>query len=223
MAEVELRAIHAVTVEMHGGMLTLAIACVLLKMADLTWQRFLPRRLLRLHGFVAKASGLAGPASILAALGGIAGLVASAITGYLMVPGATLTDDPLAMNKVMVTTFAIELWSIYLLLAVRHFKTLWDPRSPLALVASASAILGFASSVIGGSLGGTMAGKGSVLAPVWELLNVDIHRPWILATQTAILLAIAVNVLAFLFLARRARRGQATPRQSQSAAEEPAP
>jgi len=206
MVEVAMRAIHAVTVEMHGGMLTLAIVCVLIKMADLTYQRFLPGKVPRLYGYLKRASALAGPAAVLGAIGGVLGLIASAITGYLMVPGSSLTDDPVGMNKVMVSIFAIELWSIFIFLAIRHSRDLWEPRRPIPLIASTAAFLGYAASVIGGSLGGTMAGKGSVLDPVWGALGVDLHTSWILTIQTAVPIAAAVNVLAILLLVRRARR-----------------
>jgi len=208
MVEVSMRAIHAVTVEMHGGMLTLAVACVLIKMADLTYQRFFPGRVPRLYGYFSRLSSLAGPAAVLAAVGGVLGLVASAITGYLMSPGASLTDDPLAMNKVMVTVFAIELWSIFIVLAVRN-RDLWTVRRPLPLFASTAAFLGFACSMIGGSLGGTMAGKGSILDPVWETLGVDLHTSWILTIQFAVPVAVVVNTAAVLLLLRNAKRTSA--------------
>ncbi|MEK6852133.1 MAG: hypothetical protein AABY30_06310 [Candidatus Thermoplasmatota archaeon] len=209
MVEVSMQAIHAVTVEMHGGMLTLAIVCVLIKMADLTYQRFLPGKVPRLYRYLARASAPAGPAAVLAAIGGVLGLVASAITGYLMSSGSSLTNDPLAMNKVMVTIFAIELWSVFIFLAIRNSRDLWQVRRPLPLLASTAAFLGFVSSVVGGSLGGTMAGKGSILDPLWGLLGVDLHTSWILTMQTAIPIAVALNVAAILLLVRTARRSSA--------------
>src|SRR3990170_227714 len=209
VVEVSMRAIHAVTVEMHGGMLTLAIACVLIKMADLTYQRFFPGKVPKLYGYFARVSALAGPAAILAAVGGVLGLIASAITGYLMSPGSSLTDDPLAMNKVMVTIFAIELWTIFIVLAVRNSRDLWTVRRPLPLLASTAAFLGFVSSAIGGSLGGTMGGEGSILDPLWGLLGVDLHSSWILTIQTAVPIAAVVNAAAVLLLVRHARRSSA--------------
>jgi hypothetical protein len=217
MVEVELRAVHAVTVEMHGGMLTLAAVCVMVKMADLIYQRFLPGKIPRLYGILARVSALAGPTALLAAIGGLVGLVLSAVTGYLLVPGKSLTEDPLAMNKVMVSIFAMELWSIFILLGLRYPKHLWKSRR-FSVMASGIALMGYASSVVGGSLGGTMAGKGSVLDPVWEFLGVDLHASWIMTPNLALIVVTMVNLIGVVVIILSLKGAHA-----QSSAEKPTP
>ncbi len=208
MAEVSLQALHAVTVEMHGGMLTLAAVCIVIKVIDLAYLRFLPGKFPRLYARFAPLSALAGPAALLAAIGGIFGLAASAVTGYLLVPGSTLTDDPLGMNKVMVSVFAIYLWSIFVVLAVRNRGLIWKSRR-FSVIATGVALAGYASSIVGGSLGGTMAGKGSILDPVWELLGVDLHASWIMGLDLVFIVAIAVNVLMAVVIISSLRAGRA--------------
>jgi len=197
---VSMEAVHSVAVEMHVGMLTLAAICILIKIADALYERFLGERGEKLRSLLRKASFYAGPASFLAAIGGIVGIVASAITGYLIMPGESLINSALGMNKVMVTILALEFWLIFVVIGARQGQEMWA-RKQMAILSTVNGLLGYLFTIIGGSLGGTMAGKGSIMDPIWELFRVDLHSSWVIGTEMGYILILAVNVLAVLTVA----------------------
>jgi len=160
---------------MHSGMLTLAAGCLLVTIVA--------RVNLRKQGtsesvgiwptntFVGTLARYAEHTSYLAAIGGIIGLVLSAIVGFYIWPIDFLTSSPLGMSKVMFSVFAMELWLVFVFARSRYGENLWKNTGAAALYAGLG-IVGFLFVLVAGSFGGHMALMGSVLDPIYALLGI---------------------------------------------------
>jgi hypothetical protein len=200
----DLRALHSVTIELHGGMLTLAFICIAIKVLDIFWGRFLGEKGGRLRRILAKASEYSTPTILLAAIGGVIGLLLSGYTGSQLVPADSFSTSPITLNKVMVTVFAVELWSVMILFNLAYREKAWEGKGR-ALFMVLSGGIGYFFSITGGSIGGTMAGKVSIMEPLWEFLGVDLHSSWILGYDLLLVLVLVVNVLGVLLIAFSSR------------------
>ncbi|MFQ5883506.1 MAG: hypothetical protein ACE5IO_00230 [Thermoplasmata archaeon] len=196
---VDLRAVHSVTIELHGGMLTLAAVCIGIKVLDMFWGRFLGEKGGILRRVLRKASEHSTPTILLSAIGGVVGLALSGITGSALMPFETLSRSPIGLNKIMVTAFAMEFWCIMIAMNVAYREDVWKNRQ-MATMMVLTGGLGYLFSITGGSIGGTMAGKESIMEPVWYLLGVDLHSSWILSSDIVIVLLVAVNVVGILLI-----------------------
>lgn len=192
------------TVELHGGMLTLAFACIAVKVLDILWGRFLGERGGAVRRVLKKASEYSTPTVLLAAIGGVIGLLLSGYTGSQLVPSDSFSTSPIILNKVMVTIFAVELWSVMILFNLAYREKAWEGKGrTLFLVLSGG--IGYFFSITGGSIGGTIAGKVSIMEPFWDFLGVDLHSSWILSYDLLLILVLAVNILGILLIAYSSR------------------
>jgi hypothetical protein len=188
-----MRALHSVTIELHGGMLTLAFICIAIKVIDILWGRFLGDKGGFLRRILIKASEYSSPTILLAAIGGVIGLLLSAYTGASLVPAGTLSTSPITLNKVMVTVVAVQLWTFMIVFNLAFGEKAWDGRNR-RLIMVLSGGLGYFFSITGGSIGGTMAGKVSIMEPLWEFLGVDLHASWILSMEILYIIVGIVSV-----------------------------
>jgi hypothetical protein len=188
-----MRALHSVTIELHGGMLTLAFICIAIKVIDILWGRFLGDKGGFLRRILIKASEYSSPTILLAAIGGVIGLLLSAYTGASLVPAGTLSTSPITLNKVMVTVVAVQLWTFMIVFNLSFGEKAWDGRNR-RLIMVLSGGLGYFFSITGGSIGGTMAGKVSIMEPLWEFLGVDLHASWILSMEILYIIVGIVSV-----------------------------
>ena len=184
---VDLAAWHSVLIEMHNGMLTLATICILAIIID--------RIHLRISGTndgeggfwstdssMGKLSRYTEPTAFVAGIGGIIGLVTSAIVGIYVWPIELITSSALGLNKVLFSILATELWVIFVFLRSKYGENLWKSGG-LATVYSFLGLLGFLFIVIAGSLGSHMtvlgsqlaeyAKKGSIIDPIYAFLGID--------------------------------------------------
>lgn len=212
---VDLAAIHSMLIEMHGGMLTLAATCILAMVIARFHQRM--RRTSEWYGvfkpldsFIEKLARYTEPTAYLAGIGGVVSLVVTAFVGFYVWPADALMNSPVGLSKVMFSIFATELWILFVVTRSKYGEDLWK-NGGLATVYVCTGIAGFLFMVLTGSFGGHMAGKGSVLDPVYELLGVNPEAFWIIGFgMIPMLIAIAfieiVSVFAvFLYLRRQAR------------------
>jgi hypothetical protein len=218
---VGLEAVHSMLIEMHGGMLTLAAVCILATVVARIHLRM--RRTSEKYGvfwpidsFMGKLARYTEPTAYLAGIGGVIGLIASAIVGFSIWPMEFLTASPLGMSKVMFSIFALELWIVFVLLRSKYGENLWKNGGTAAVYACVG-FLGFLFVVIAGSLGGHMAlnslgqPKGSILDPLYAALGVNPLTFGVTGFDFAIVLAIGTFVLlfvpvaVFLYLLRRAK------------------
>ncbi len=194
-----MRAVHSVTIELHGGMLTLAFICIAIKVIDMLWGRFLGEKGGFLRRVLLKASEYSSPTILLAAIGGVVGLLLSAYTGASLVPEGTLQTSSITLNKVMVTVAATELWMLLIAFNLTYGEKSWDTRNR-SLMMIFTGGLGYFFSITGGSIGGTMAGKVSIMEPLWEFIGVDLHASWILSMEIVYIVVGAVTIAGILLV-----------------------
>lgn len=212
---VDLAAVHSMLIEMHGGMLTLAAVCILATVVARIHQRM--RRTSERYGVLWPLDSLMGtlarytePTAYLAGIGGVIGLIASAIVGFYVWPIEAITTSAVGLSKVMFSVFATELWIVFVFIRSKYGENLWKNRGMAAVYAS-SGIFGFLFMVLTGSFGGHMAGKGSVLDPVYALLGVNPEAFWIVGFDLVPVLVgvafveITFVIAIFLHLQRRTR------------------
>ncbi len=201
---VDLGALHSMLIEMHGGMLTLATICTLAMVIAKFHQRM--RRTSERYGifwpldsFIEKLAQYTEPTAYLAGIGGVLGLVASAVVGFYVWPTEALTSSSLGLTKVMFSIFATELWLLFVVIRSKFGEDLWK-KSGLATVYVCAGFAGFFFMVLTGSFGGHMAGKGSVLDPVYELLGVNPEAFWIIGPDMVpVLIAVAFVEIVAVF------------------------
>ncbi len=212
---VDLGALHSMLIEMHGGMLTLATACILGMVIAKFHQRM--RRTTEwynvfrsLDSLIEKLARYTEPTAFLAAIGGVVGLVVSSIVGYYVWPAEALMSSSLGLNKVMFTIFATELWILFVVTRSRYGEGLWKNRG-LAAIYVCLGFAGFFFMVLTGSLGGHMTKKLSVLDPVYELVGVNPEAFWIIGFDmvptliTVAFIEIVSVFVIFLYFRRQAR------------------
>lgn len=178
---VDLAAVHSMLIEMHGGMLTLAAASILGVIAARVHRRL--RKTAKWYGifwpldsFFDRVLRYAEPTAFLAAIGGVIGMILSSIIGYYVWPAEEVLSMGLGLNKITFSIFATELWVVFVLVRAMYGERLWNSRG-LAGTCAFAGLGGFLFTVLTGSFGGHMAGKGSVLDPVYELLKVTPETP----------------------------------------------
>jgi hypothetical protein len=196
---VDMSAFHSVTIELHGGALTLAAICIAIKVVDMFWNRILGDRGGRFRRGLKKASEYSTPTILLASIFGVVGLVLSGITGSYLIPVETAAKSPIALNKIMIAIFATEFWTVMIATNLIFWEEAWKKRQTAAVMVVSGGV-GYVFSVVGGSIGGTMAGKVSILEPVWETLGVDLHSSWILSSEILYALAAVVTIVGALLV-----------------------
>ncbi len=198
--------LHTMTVGLHEGMLTLAGLSILIIVAAKLYRRLFGKIL---YIDVDKIVDYVEPATLLGAIGGVAFLIVSiylAIT--LPTPflegGGSLVNKPLLMNKVMMSAFTLETWIIFIIVRAVHGKKIWN-KSALSAVYAAIGIAGFLFTMETGSLGGHLAGKGSILDPLYEMFNIDPAKFFALGTLgTYAILGICILVgIAYIYVRRK--------------------
>lgn len=196
---VDLRAVHAVTIELHGGILTLAAICIVFKVIDILWGRFLGEKGGTFRRALSRISDYSTPTILLAAVFGTLGLVVSGITGSYLIPTETVLSSPIVLNKIMVSIFATEFWAVLIATYVIFWDSVWKTRgTTITLVISGG--LGYTFTIVGGSIGGTIAGKGSIMEPLWEALGVNLHTSWMLSSEVLLAIIGIVNVVGILLV-----------------------
>ena len=214
-----LASLHNMLVEMHAGMLVLAIFCIVLIIID--------RIHLRVSGTngksgdfwstdsgMGKLSGFVEPTSYVAGIGGVISLIISAIVGSYTWPSELITSNALGMGKVLFSIFATELWFLFVFVRSKYGLDLWK-ESGMAIVYSCVGLLGFLFTAIAGSLGAhmsaiaNMSDKGSVLDPIYELLGIDpltlgvIGSDFLIYLTIGSIVLVGVPIILILYLQRR--------------------
>ena len=211
---VNIIALHTVLVELHGGMLTLAVICILATVV--ARGRLKPQKTNESLGSFWPADSSTGrlarytePTAYLAEIGALFGIIASAIVGFFIWPLDFITTNVLgALSKVMFSVFALELVAVLVFLRSKYGQNLWI-KGGTAAVYTCVGVLGFLMMVIAGSIGGQMALKGSILDPLYSLiganpanLGITTTNFWIITVVVSLILII-VPLAAFLYSLRR--------------------
>jgi hypothetical protein len=217
---VAIATVHSMVVELHSGMLTLAFVCIIATVIARTHLRM--RRTSESFGvfwpvdsLMGKIATYAEPTAYVAAIGGVVGLIASAIIGFYSWPLELITATPLGLNKVLFSVLTTELFIIFVFLRSKYGMPLWK-NGGTSTVYSSLAVLGFLFMVIAGSYGGHMMAKGSVLDPIYSLLGITPETfgvtglNFMILTVSISIVAIIVPTALFLLLQRRAKHKLST-------------
>ncbi len=163
--------LHTVLSGLHEGMLTLAaLSILLIILAKILKKSSSPS----LNSFSTRLLEFAEPTSFVGAFFGAIFLFASAYVGMFYTAGGAdaLTSSPIMMNKVMISIFAEEFFIIFILARLIYHKDVWN-RGILSGIYAIIGLLGFLFTTEAGSLGGTLAGKGSLLDPLYEFTGIN--------------------------------------------------
>ena len=142
---------HVITAELHTGMLTLAFASLVIRLAGVwvTTSNGVWRGLVR----------LADPTAFLAAIGGLLALIASIVTGLLYTwPVEVLLTSSVVLNKIATTAFATTFWTLFIVVRAFSGARLWD-RARLRWLYFVLGTGGVLSLMLVGSTGGPLAGE----------------------------------------------------------------
>jgi len=205
---------HVITAELHTGMLTLAFASLVIRLAGVwvTTSNGVWRGLVR----------LADPTAFLAAIGGLLALIASIVTGLLYTwPVEVLLTSSVVLNKIATTAFATTFWTLFIVVRAFSGARLWD-RARLRWLSFALGAGGFVSLMLVGSTGGHLAGKRSMLDGVLHYLGVNTHLLFTLSRSAIYLTLSAVTLLVVAAAVRRAVRSRNLDRLAGAGAQAPA-
>ncbi len=172
--------LHTMTVGLHEGMLTLAGLSILIIVAAKLYRKLFGRIL---YIDVDRIVDYVEPVTVIGAIGGVTFLLVSIFIALtLLIGGAgSLVDSPLLMNKVMMSASALEFWVIFIIVRAVHGREIWN-KGALSAVYAVIGIAGFLFVMETGSLGGHLAGKGSVLDPLYEMFNIAPEKFFALGT-----------------------------------------
>ena len=168
---------HSMLVELHGGMLALTAFCIFAIL--LSRAHFNSRKTSETYGlfwvadsYVGKLAQFAEPTAYLASIGSVIGLIAAAIVGFYVYPLSFITSSPLGLSHVFLAILATDLMIVFVFLRSRYGQGLWNNRGTAAVYAGVG-FLGFLCMVLSGSLGGHLAGTGSVLDQVYAFVGIN--------------------------------------------------
>jgi hypothetical protein len=212
---VDLIAVHSVLVELHGGMLTLAAVCILatvIARISLRTQKTSEKNgsFWPMDSSMGKIARYTEPTAYLAGIGGVIGLIASAIIGFFIWPIELVTTSALALSKIMFSVFALILFIIFVLIRSKYGANLWK-NAGMATVYACLGLLGFLLVVLAGSLGAHMALKGSILDPIYTLLGINpitfgfTGLTFVIVFVSIAIVEIAVPAALVLYLQQRTR------------------
>lgn len=210
MVMVEFRLVHAVTTEMCTGFLTLASVGILVKFLSDGYMKFFFGKVRLFDKIATVSSRYSEPAWSFALGAGIFMTFVSMVTGTLSWPLDVLFNSELAHNKVLLTITSQALFIGVFILRTKYTYEIWMNRLTtwLYLVLAMSA---FAFIIFQNSVAGQMVGKGSIIDPILEWLNVNEKVAWtfpVWASAVLILVTIAVVVLAYMFVKNRGEHAQ---------------
>jgi len=200
--------VHALTVELHGGLFALAFFAIVVAFICAIVLRMSknpdggPTRWFSKVGAYMDAAGLS------AAIAGVILLIISAFTGILLDPLSDLMANPLVLNKVLLSMIALVIWSSLVFVRVTLGRKLWTfPWAALFYVVFA--IIGFVLVLTVTTLGFIVVDGSSVLDPMWNFFGIDLTKELSLGTENgmAILIGSIMIILVCLGLAWKYRLG----------------
>jgi len=176
--------VHSITVSMHEGMLTLALIAVVVRFLAVIVPKIPFVGWLFSDEFVAKAARYSETVAFIAALGGAIGIIASATTGTILFTPGGILSSVTVQNKVMMVIYSFTFWVVFLTIRLRFGDNKIWTNKVLTLFYPATALMGFLTTMFAGSIGGTLAGKETILEPFYQLFGIHKNQPWILPPIT---------------------------------------
>jgi len=176
---VDWSALHSITISMHEGMLLLASIAVIVRFFINIVDKLPVVGWFFSEEFLQKAARISETVAFIAGFGGTIGILASAATGTVLssIRGDILSN--IVLNKIMVSVFAFVFWADFLIIRLKFGdQKIWRNRI-LQFFYPLTALIGFTLVTIAGSIGGTLAGKESIINFVFDYLGVDKNSLWI--------------------------------------------
>lgn len=186
---------HLITAELHTGMLTLAFASMLIRLAGVWFQTG--------HAVWRGLVRLAEPTAHLAAIGGLLALIASAVTGLMYTwPLEVQLTSSVVLNKMAITAFSTTFWALFVVMRAIYGARLWEQARP-RWVYAVMAAGGFLTLMLAGSTGGHLAGKRSMLDGILHALGINTHLLFTISRTSALAVLSATLLLLVLASVRR--------------------
>lgn len=194
---VSMTSLHSLTAEIHGGMLTLAFACIMAVAVSQVVVAYRKRFPAGLVDLALKVRGYAEATGYVAAVGGLIGLFLSTYTGMYAWPQEDLLLSEEVRNKITLTVFAIALWSMVVFIRFRFGRGLWTCPA-MAMVYTLVALAAMAVTGATGSVGAHLTKGESLMDPLWDTLRVEITESFVLEPGIATAIAF-VSVVVLMF------------------------
>lgn len=107
---------------------------------------------------------------------GVAGGVATFVSGLLIWPSDAITSSPMGRNKLLIAAWTLAAWSVVALLRLRGGLALWDQggRWPLVIMS----VTGGALLATTGALGGYLLGSPSRFSDGLRALGWDVYHTY---------------------------------------------
>lgn len=176
--------VHSITVSMHEGMLLLAFIAVMVRFLVNITPKLPVVGWFFSNEFLQKTARISETVAFIAGLGGTIGILASAATGTIL---SSMRGDILSnivLNKIMVSVFAFVFWADFLTIRLKFGdEKIWSNRT-LQFFYPLTALIGFILVTVSGSIGGTLAGKESIIEFIFDYLGIDKNSLWILPPIT---------------------------------------
>jgi len=183
---------------MHEGMLLLAVIAVVVRFLVNVMPKVPVVGWFFSNESLAKAARVSETVAFVAALGGTIGIVASAVTGTILSTPEGIAGSTIVSNKVMVSIFALVFWIDFLVVRFNvGEEEIWSNRV-LQFFYPLLAVIGFGCVTVAGSLGGTLAGKESVIDFAFSILSIHKNDPWTLAPITELSRMVVDSPLQYL-------------------------
>jgi arsenite oxidase small subunit len=190
---------------MHGGTFTLTAGCIF----ALVIAKFLLRMrgekkregiFSRFEPFFNKLIQYTDPTAYLASISGVLGLIGSSVVGLYVWPGDLIRFTLSGLTKITFSIIATELWISFIILRSKYGKDLWK-NNRLAIFYVCTGFVGFFFIVLTGSWGRRMAGKASVLDPIYELLRINFDNFFIIGSNIVpILFVVTIIEIVTIFI-----------------------
>ncbi len=134
--------------------------------------------------------------------------ILAGLTGLFMTWGLdAVTSVSLTMNKLMFGSFGLLALVVMIWIRFRYGPELWEDAS-LKVTYVILGLIGSASAIITGSLGGEAALLGTVLVWLYELIRAQPRYPMVMPIWgSIILLVVAAAMVTGAFIVRRTRQG----------------
>lgn len=192
---------HDFVVELHTGVAVFVILAIVLRVIVDAGQRGKANLSGTIQEIRQGTDFVAYSGSILAVIF----LIASGVTGYLILPYSTLIGQPIYLNKAFTALGALFFWMAFAFLRYWSGPTMWEKRGlyALALVTAFFAIL---FTTLAGSIGAELSIGQSVLTPVYNALSINFKQLTLQPIDveiTAALLIVAIAVAVFLKPSRK--------------------
>ncbi len=198
---VDPRVFHSVTIEMSTGFLLLAGLGVVSKVVADAYLKYFSGRVRMIEKWAKQVSRLGESASYFALGAGIVSVFASMVTGALVWPYDQLVQSEVVHNKVLVVLASQTVFVSVFIIRNRFGIRVWSARPTkwvyVLLVAAGEGLL-----TLQNSLGGNLAGKGSLLDDLYITWGIDINQMWIFPQSALLVVAILFFPLATFTLWR---------------------